>query len=528
MVDGPLVSQVVRVDEPGVLGLPALVKGALVHPDPVTFEELAAANAGRQFRWGNRFVVTEEGPELPRGRRFLVFPRPEPEALLETDPVERAATLHALRFRDVLDHAAAVRDVLLRSRTAVLEAVGQVGGGPFVDPRMLSVVFDALPYLFEPGPLAEGIDRELAMGDHPGREFLDGWVEVASDASRGMTARMADHVIGRVTDDRGRPCVRAVPTRQLHVTAGNSPLLPLLSFLRGFGTKGACVVKSPAEASLACAVVAAALHAAGADHPMTLHTSLLYWPGGDREYEDVLFAADAFDRVVVWGSAETVASVRQRTPLTKTVALNPRYGVSLVRPGPAPEEAAARASVDSLVWEQQACTASLIHYVEGSEAEVLAYAKALAAVLARWDTQRRLALPRVLQGRIRLLRRGEWVQGTWFENTVDGQLSSAVVYMRGRVDLALHPMARLVVVRRVEKLTDVPRTLSAAVSAAGVYPREALHELRDALAAAGVSNVLPLGETERTHPGMPHDGMRVPSELVSWATSAVAGEGARD
>lgn len=227
------------------------------------------------------------------------------------------------------------------------------------------------------------------------------------------------------------------------------------------------------------AVVAAALHAAAPDHPITRHTSLLYWPGGDREYEDVLFAEGAFDRVVVWGSAETVASVRQRTPLTKTVALNPRYGVSLVRPGAAPEEAAARASIDSLVWEQQACTASLIHYVEGTEAEVLAYAKALAAVLARWDERRRLPLPRVLQGRIRLLRRGEWVQGTWLENTVDGQLSSAVVYMRGRVDLALHPMSRLVVVRRVEKLADVPRSLTAAVSAAGVYPPEAMEELRD-------------------------------------------------
>jgi hypothetical protein len=92
--------------------------------------------------------------------------------------------------------------------------------------------------------------------------------------------------------------------------------------------------------------------------------------------------------------------------------------------------------------------------------------------------------------------------------------------MPGRVDLALHPLSRLVVVRRVESLADVPRTLTAAVSAAGVYPDAAVAELRDALAAAGVSNVLPLGETERTHPGMPHDGMRVLSELVSWATSA--------
>ena len=61
--------------------------------------------------------------------------------------------------------------------------------------------------------------------------------------------------------------------------------------------------------------------------------------------------------------------------------------------------------------------------------------------------------------------------------------------------------------------------LSPAVASAGVYPDEAVPRLRDGLAAAGVSNLFPLGECERTYPGMPHDGMRVLSELVNWASS---------
>jgi hypothetical protein len=213
--------------------------------------------------------------------------------------------------------------------------------------------------------------------------------------------------------------------------------------------------------------------------------------------------------------------------MTKTIALNPRYGVSLVVGrglGAAAEEAAARASVDTLVWEQQACTASLVHYVEGDEADALAYARTLAATLQRWDAERRRPLPRVLQGRIRLLRRGEWVNGTWFENRVGTELSSAVVYMRGTVDLALHPMSRLVVVRRVDRLEDVAYMVTSAVASAGVFPSAALARVRDALAAAGVSNLFPLGEAERVYPGIPHDGMRVLSELVSWASSAAVDE----
>jgi hypothetical protein len=393
---------------------------------------------------------------------------------------------------------------------------------------MLAMVFELLPQLFDGAGLGAAVDRELGGDGRRGRDYLDGWVEVRAEAARGMTARWADHVLGaRAAAGAFRPCVRAVPTRQLHITAGNSPLLPLLSFLRGLATKAACVVKSPAEAALASSVVAAAMHAAAPDHPITRHTSLVYWPGGDAEIESVLLAADAFDRIVVWGSADTVRSVRARAPLTKTVALNPRYGVSLIAArglGDRVADAAARASVDTLVWEQQACTASLVHYVEGDDAEAIAYARALAQVLARWDAQRGRPLPRVLQGRIRLLRRGEWVNGAWFENRVGGELSSAVVYMRGSVDLAQHPMSRLVVVKRVDRLEDAAGTLTAAVASAGVYPDRALVPLRDVLAAAGVSNVFPLGESERTYPGIPHDGMRVLSELVSWASSAVFDE----
>jgi hypothetical protein len=534
-------AEVVIGDEPGVVRLPALVKGELLYAAPLSFAELAAAAdavpvAGRRggvlgFRLGDRFVVQEPPESTPgaeRGRRFLVFPRPDPRALVEDDSSELARSLHALPFEGVLDYLAGVREALEAARPAVSEAVALAGQSAFVDPRMLAVVFDLLPQLFDPTSLAEAVDRELHAEGRRGRDFLDGWVEVPAAAVRGMTARLSDLVLGGGRGARTlTPCVRAVPTRQLHITAGNSPLLPVLSFLRGLATKGACVVKSPAEASLATAVVGAAMRAAAPGHPITRHTSLLYWPGGDREFEDVLFAPDAFDRIVVWGSAETVGSVRARTPLTRTVALNPRYGVSLIDVTHASgslEEAAALASVDTLVWEQQACTASLVHYVQGDEAAALEYSRGLAGVLRRWDEQRRRPLPRVLQGRIRLLRRGEWLNGVWFENSAGGELGSAVVYMRGAVDLSLHPMSRLVVVRRVDRLEDVASTLSAAVASAGVYPEAAVPGLRDALTAAGVSNVFPLGECERTYPGIPHDGMRVLSELVSWASSASSNE----
>ena len=57
---------------------------------------------------------------------------------------------------------------------------------------------------------------------------------------------------------------------------------------------------------------------------------------------------------------------------------------------------------------------------------------------------------------------------------------------------------------------------------------EALHRLRDPIAAVGVSNIFGLGECERTYAGMLHDGMRVLSDLVNWMTAGVSAAGATD
>jgi len=86
-------------------------------------------------------------------------------------------------------------------------------------------------------------------------------------------------------------------------------------------------------------------------------------------------------------------------------------------------------------------------------------------------------------------------------------------------DLSAHPMSRCIIVRRVDHLSQACSFLSSAVTAVGVYPEEVREAWRDEMAAAGVSNILPLGECERAYAGMPHDGMRMLSELVNWTNA---------
>ena len=53
----------------------------------------------------------------------------------------------------------------------------------------------------------------------------------------------------------------------------------------------------------------------------------------------------------------------------------------------------------------------------------------------------------------------------------------------------------------------------------GVYPEARRAQLRDRIAARGVSNILPISHCDRLYPGMPHDGLLVLCELVDWKSA---------
>ncbi len=127
-----------------------------------------------------------------------------------------------------------------------------------------------------------------------------------------------------------RTLIRAMPTRQLHITAGNAPEVPLISALRLILTKSAGAVKFPFEATLPGALLGLAAYTAAPDHPTTRNLSAIYWHGGDESVENILMTPGAFDRVVVWGTPQAVTAVQSRAVSTKLISFNPRYGVSLI------------------------------------------------------------------------------------------------------------------------------------------------------------------------------------------------------
>jgi hypothetical protein len=437
------------------------------------------------------------------------------------DPVKLAEELYSLPFEDVLAYLGRLSAALGMDRPLARRAMELFGFASSVPSGFFEMAFMSFGAVLNPQTASRTVDIGLALFGHTGREFIDHWVEFPLQAAPGAAMVAAAKIFGEAAAKSHEPSVRvrAMPTRQLHITAGNAPGIPFISALRCLATKSAGLIKMPYGVTIPGALLALAMKEAGADHPLTRFTSVVYWPGGDETVENVFYRQDFFDRIIVWGSPESVSSVKSKALCTKVLTFNPRYSMSFIGREAFPdhvEEAAIKGSTDSMIWNQKACIASLVHYVEGTEADAIKYGEAVAEAMKKWDAAMPNLTPPEIEGMIRRLRRGKLAGAKWFYNAVDGHFQSAVVYVQGEFDMEDHPMWRLIVVRRVDKLEDCLKYLSSSVTTVGIYPESKREALCDRVAACGVSNVVELGESERLVTGAPHDGMMVYSELVDW------------
>ena len=523
-----------RLDTAGLLRadgdairVPVLARGRLVMPEGDAVLEIREATI-------DRATMRPDG-----GARRLVLPRVAAADLLYEDPGTVRARLAAVPFAALCDWLDAAAELLepdgpLGARVRTLIAAASDLADPLLDAglRLNATMMRAFA-------VREVVDRELAAGGVPGSRFLDEWVEVDAPVWDGPTGALRAALASAPAPGAApSPHVRALPTLQIHVTAGNAPVVAPASALRLLATRSGGVVKLPSASILPGAALAVALHAAAEAHPAARAVldalSLVYWKGGDAAIEEPLFDPAVFDRVVVWGAPDAVERVSALAAgAIRTLTFNPRYGVSLIgREALADDaalDAAARlAAADVLVWNQRACIASLVHYVEAdargrsdaADGDVAdRWAAALREALAAADRLAPSAPSPAALGQIQRMRRGSLVGARWHWVGGPGRdARAAVVVAPGPFDLSSHPLSRVVIVRRVARLDDALALLHRGVSTVGIHPEPRRLALRDPVAARGVSNIVPLGHAERAFAGMPHDGMRVLSDLVEWTT----------
>jgi hypothetical protein len=346
-----------------------------------------------------------------------------------------------------------------------------------------------------------------------------------------------DYLDGWVPSPAGPHCrVRAVGTRQLHITAGNVPVVAALTIVRGALTKSDILIKSPSNDPLTANAIMRTLLELDASHPVCKHVAVAYWKGGDEFMDSQIVRTSRIDKITAWGGMSSVKHIQKfLTPGIDLTALNPKFSMSVIgkealESEAAMDEAARGIAVISGFYNQTACVNSRLVYVECETDDdsldrlaelgrkVVAEYQKLPAILSTPADKPNKELEAEMEA-VSLEDDFYTVEG----DTVNG----GVVISRfpDRVDFYDQLNNRVVNIVPVADLLDVVKWCDDTTQTVGVYPESLRDRLLDPFALAGVQRLVSLkGEDaiaiyKSIHtmpPGMPHDGIEPLRRNVRW------------
>ena len=442
---------------------------------------------GRARCGADEELGTVEGVRLGRPVVTLdeiVTPRTDPGPAFDTPVAE------------IVEVLAATGEALRRDEGGFLaESLEQLRRTSTLDGRILEQAYADLWRTFDPGRSAFQVRNELG-----GPEFLDGWHPRAGHD-------------GRVTS------VRAFPPRLVHVMAGNAPGLSASSLVRSALTKGVHVIKLPSNDLFTTPALLRTMAAVAPGHPVVESFTALYWRGGDESVESAVFRPQFFDKLVAWGGEGTIRNaLRYIGPGFELVSFDPKNSISFVgREAFDSDEslraAAEAAATDATMFNQDACVSARFQFVEGTVEDADRFADALLPELGkprRTASERATPVPAELRDEIDALR----AMSSLYR--VVGGFEGTGMVVRSDEPVDFHPTGKIVNVVPVASLADAVRFADVSTQTVGVYPAERKSEVRNALAAAGVQRVVPLGAAVQMPPGFPHDGFLPLHRFVRW------------
>jgi hypothetical protein len=421
------------------------------------------------------------------------------------------ADLNDTRMADIIEFLAEAGGRLRLDDNPYLQesfALALQAGG-LAEP-ILRGVYDQLPYMFDGRALTALADQTIGIA------YLDGWVPSGGDYD----------------------CVsiRAVGTRQLHITAGNVPVVAALTIVRGALTKSDILIKSPSNDPLTANAIARTLIELDASHPVVKHIAVAYWKGGDEFMDSQIVRTSRIDKITAWGGMSSVKHIQKfLSPGIDLTALNPKYSMSLIgaealESEAAMDEAAVGVAVIAGFYNQTACANTRVVYVE-SETDEESLEKL--AAFGRKIVDAFGALPPVISTSVENPNKDleAELEAVGLEDEfyhVEGNtLGGGVVISKfeDRVDFYDQLNNRVVNIVPVSHLRDVIKWCDDTTQTVGIYPETIRDELIDIFSLVGVQRVVSLSGADPMQifhdmntlpPGMPHDGMEPMRRNVRW------------
>ena len=388
----------------------------------------------------------------------------------------RLLDLHETPMAEIIDVLAELGKRLVLEDNPLLQqsfALALQAGG-LAEP-ILRGVYDALPHMFEAQAMRAMTDKTIGL------RYLDGWVPGEGEFASAS--------------------IRAVGTRQLHITAGNVPVVAALTIARAGLTKSDVLIKSPSNDPLTANAIAQTLISIAPDHPLTRHIAVAYWKGGDEYMDSQIVRTSRIDKITAWGGMSSVRHIQKfLTPGIDLTALNPKYSMSMIgrdafASEAAMDEAAVGLATIAGFYNQTACANTRIVYVESgtdddSIDQVVALGRKMVAAYATLPPLLSTPSPtrnRELEAEMAAVELEDdfyHVEG----DTLNGGF--VVSKFNDRVEFYDKLANRVVNFVPVDSLLDVVKWCDDTTQTVGIYPETIRDGLVDAFALAGVQRLV--------------------------------------
>ncbi|WP_336971087.1 acyl-CoA reductase [Sphingobium aromaticiconvertens] len=318
--------------------------------------------------------------------------------------------------------------------------------------------------------------------------------------------------------------IRAFPPRVVHILAGNAPIVPPITIVRGAISKGVHLLKMPSNDMFTATALLRTMADVGPNYPVTRSFSAAYWRGGDQAIEGNVFRSQYYDKLAVWGGDAAVRhAMKYAAPGFEIISFDPKVSISLVgneafASDQTVRQAAAQGAADVVAFNQDACSCARFQFIEGDTDQVDAYCERLVEEMAK-DSHYGTGVggPTPVQPILEELDMLGMLEPVY---RVFGQADGGGIVIRSSEPVAFNPGGKLVNVVQVDRLQDALEHVTVATQSVGVYPPARIADLRDGLAAAGVQRIVGLGNINAgKFGGTPHDGGWPLHRMMHWVVT---------
>lgn len=372
-------------------------------------------------------------------------------------------------------------------------------------PTMIKLGLDAMGDLLK----AEHINKKLLI-ELGGREYLDQW---------SYSAKMEGYLLAQPLGIL------------LHVAPGNVFVSAVDSLIHGMITKNINILKLSKSDPVFPLLFAESLKEVDNYGILSSAFAIVDFKGGNK-----LIEAEFKQRcngIIVWGGEETVLSYRKDLPVaTKLVEYGPKYSFGIITQAGLQshniEDITKKVARDVVLWEQRACSAPQVVFIEkfkDNQNTMQKFMDALATALKAQSKilpQGQLSIDEAVEiTKVREAGKFQEIFGDGIIMSSQGNTNWTVIYEKSPA-YRLSPLNRTIYIKSFHNLEEILGPMDGFggyLQTAGILasPKETT-AIAKRLVSFGCTRITEIGQMGEGKIGAPHDGTYQFEQLIKWVS----------